>query len=216
MSKPRPRRLLILACSATKTKDPGRIPAYQRYNGPLWQTLRTVDPGRELAAVAFVSARFGFKHACYGIEDYDARLTPELARQMIEGGLSMLWPHKPQRGRTIRMPIGTSAIQEMGFLNGPHELAEQVGAPPKPAFVFNDAALVGGGLYLEVMRSLVAGFVAYGNLASDARVVEINGPIGIMRSQLGAWLRERSATAQKRSATKVRRPASNPLQGQLL
>ncbi len=38
---PRP---LILACAATKRSNPGYMPAIERYNGPLWQTLRAVDP----------------------------------------------------------------------------------------------------------------------------------------------------------------------------
>ena len=38
------RRLLVLACSATKRPDAGYIPARERYDGPLWRTLRAVDP----------------------------------------------------------------------------------------------------------------------------------------------------------------------------
>jgi hypothetical protein len=71
----RPRRLLVLACSATKRPDPDRIPARHRYDGPLWRTLRATDPNDRLARVAFLSARFGFRDARTEIEDYDARLT---------------------------------------------------------------------------------------------------------------------------------------------
>src|SRR3546814_7213550 len=37
---PRAHRLLILACSATKRQDDGYMPAIDRYDGPLWQTVR--------------------------------------------------------------------------------------------------------------------------------------------------------------------------------
>jgi hypothetical protein len=51
----RTRRLLVLACSATKRPDPGRIPARLRYDGPLWRTLRATDPDDRLVRVAFLS-----------------------------------------------------------------------------------------------------------------------------------------------------------------
>lgn len=53
----RRRRLVILACSATKRPDPGYIPARERYDGPLWRTLRAVDPDGRRAEAAFLSAR---------------------------------------------------------------------------------------------------------------------------------------------------------------
>lgn len=49
-------------------------------------------------------------------------------------------------------------------------------------------ALVGGHLYLAVMRALLAGFVGMGCVLPDARIAEINGPIGVMRRRLRAWL----------------------------
>lgn len=45
-------RLLILACSATKRGPPMRIPARDRYDGPLWRTLRAADPDGCKAKVA--------------------------------------------------------------------------------------------------------------------------------------------------------------------
>lgn len=32
--------LLVLACSATKSVAAGNVPAFERYDGPLWRTLR--------------------------------------------------------------------------------------------------------------------------------------------------------------------------------
>lgn len=75
MSIPPCSRLLILACSATKRNDAGHIPAIERYDGPLWRTLRHCDPEGRKARVGFLSARYGFRDACSPIENYDARMT---------------------------------------------------------------------------------------------------------------------------------------------
>ena len=48
-------RLLILACSTTKRDGPATMLAIERYDGPLWRTLRAVDPHGEKAQVAFLS-----------------------------------------------------------------------------------------------------------------------------------------------------------------
>jgi hypothetical protein len=52
----------------------------------------------------------------------------------------------------------------------------------------DDVALVGGHLYLTVMRSLLEGFISMGCVSAGARVIEINGPIGRMRQELRRWL----------------------------
>ncbi len=94
-----PRRLLILAGSAAKRDDPAPIPARDRYDGPLWRTLRTTDPRGRLARVGFLSARFGFRDAQTPIEDYDARLSEDLAARMIAGGMTTRWPRPPSPRR---------------------------------------------------------------------------------------------------------------------
>lgn len=48
--------------------------------------------------------------------------------------------------------------------------------------------MVGGGLYLKVMRALLARFENMGCVETGAAIVEINGPIGRMRRALRAWL----------------------------
>jgi hypothetical protein len=59
-----------------------------------------------------------------------------------------------------------------------------------------DVALVGGHLYHEVMRALLEGFRAMGAIEPEARIVEINGPIGLMRQNLRAWLLDERGRAQ--------------------
>lgn len=83
MTRAHPRRLLILACSATKRRAPGLMPARERYDGPLWRTLRAADPDSVKASVAFFSAKYGFGCAATPIADYEARLTQADAQTMI-------------------------------------------------------------------------------------------------------------------------------------
>jgi hypothetical protein len=168
-------RLLILACSATKRDGPAYMPAIERYDGPLWRTLRAADPLSEKANVAFLSAHLGFRAANTPIEMYDARMTEQMAATMKAGNLGTRWPRpKTQRGV---MPSGEHPGMHIYSLCGCYERR-----------VFRDVALVGGHLYLDVMRHLVGLFSAGRYVANDARITEINGPIGRMRQELRLWL----------------------------
>lgn len=169
-------RLLILACSATKRTDAGRMPAIERYDGPLWRTLRAVNPDPRLIKVAFLSARFGFRDARTPIEHYDARLSADLAERMIAGGMGTRWPRPPSPRKPDNYGVHPGC-----------EIASLSGHGARP---FTDVALVGGALYLGVMRSFLAGFREMDCIAPDARIVEINAGIGIMRRRLRAWLAE--------------------------
>jgi hypothetical protein len=53
---------------------------------------------------------------------------------------------------------------------------------------FTEVALVGGQLYVDVMRHFLALFRDGSYLAADATITEINGPIGMMRQDLRLWL----------------------------
>ncbi|WP_234819286.1 hypothetical protein [Sinorhizobium meliloti] len=97
-----PGRLLILACSATKRPDSGYIPAIYRYDGPLWQTLRVTDPRGSMARVAFLSAHYGFQDSAAPIADYNARLTIDLSKRMIAGGMTTRWPGRHLPAHLIR------------------------------------------------------------------------------------------------------------------
>jgi len=181
-----PNRLLILACSATKKTDAGRIPALHRYDGPLWQTLRAADPCGEKARVAFVSARFGFGCAADLIEDYDEKLTELRASELIAGGIRQHWPKRAKKFARLP-PSGKNAWSAIAGL-------ADNGRQP-----FSEVCIVGGGLYLQVMRRFVEHFrIPHETpfetetpwVFPDAPLVEINGPIGIMRKELRAWLDE--------------------------
>lgn len=168
-------RLLIPACSATKRDGPACMPAIERYDGPLWRTLRAVDPHGEKAKVAFLSAHLGFREASMPIEMYDARMTKEMAAAMKAGNLGTRWP-RPKTHRRV-MPAGEHPGMHIYSLCGCSRKR-----------VFHDVALAGGHLYLEVMRHLVWLFREGGYVAGEARITEINGPIGMMRRDLRLWL----------------------------
>lgn len=167
-------RLLILACAATKRSNPGYMPAIERYNGPLWQTLRAVDPDGSKAKVAFLSAHYGFRDATDTIEPYDRRMTDGIAAAMKAGGLGTRWP-RPKTQRHV-MPSGAHPGMHINSLSE---------GRPKP---FVDVALVGGHIYLDGMRHFIGLFREGGHVTADARITEINGPIGLMRRELRLWL----------------------------
>lgn len=169
-----PCRLLILACSATKRDGPKYMPAIERYDGPLWRTLRTVDPDGRLAKIAFLSAHFGFRSADTPIEIYDTRMTEDIAAAIKAGGLGTRWP-RPKTQRRV-LPSGEHAGMHIAAIT-------QFGRAP-----FVEVALVGGQLYLDVMREFVTLFRDGGYLKADAAITEINGPIGRMRQDLRLWL----------------------------
>ncbi|KAB2723423.1 hypothetical protein [Brucella intermedia] len=168
-------RSLILACSATKRGGPKEIPAIDRYDGPPWRTLRAVDPNGGKAKVAFLSAHLGFRAANIPIEMYDARMTGQMAAAMKAGDLGTRWP-RPKTQRRV-MPSGEHPGMHISYLC--------VGAEKR---AFRNVALVGGHLYLDVMRHLVDLFRKGGYVAADALITEINGPIGLMRQDLRHWL----------------------------
>ena len=84
---PRAHRLLILACSATKRQDDGYMPAIDRYDGPLWQTVRCHAGDRKMLKVTVLSARYGFLDSRSPIQNYGTHFTGEFADRMMGGGL---------------------------------------------------------------------------------------------------------------------------------
>ena len=86
-------RLLIMSCSATKRDDAGELEALQRYDGPMWRTLRArldelpaavraFDEGVGELEILVLSARFGFINARSPIADYDQAMTPARAAEL--------------------------------------------------------------------------------------------------------------------------------------
>jgi hypothetical protein len=81
------RRLLIIACGATKRHDAGLLPAIERYNGPPYRSLRASL--RELAearrpTIRILSAEFGLIPAKTPIPHYDRRMSLARAYELRE------------------------------------------------------------------------------------------------------------------------------------
>lgn len=78
--------LIAMACSATKRPDPGELPAIDRYDGPMWRTLRAALgelPESARPEVWFLSARYGFHPATLPIVNYDGVLSEARARDLL-------------------------------------------------------------------------------------------------------------------------------------
>jgi hypothetical protein len=140
------------------------------YDGPLWRTLRSEDPDGARARVAFLSAHYGFRDAHTPIAGYEARLTRDLAERMIAGGMTTHWPRPRRRNGPDNAGVQPGA-----------EIASMARYASAP---FDDDALVGGGLYLTVMRAMLTEFQRMECVVPNVRVTTINGPIGRIRQDL--------------------------------
>ncbi len=181
---PIPPRLLVLACSARKATEEG-LAARDRYQGPLWQTLRAADPDGSRAFACFLSARFGMGDARDVLPCYDRVLTDADADRMVESHAWCCYPMLPQ---TAGMSVAAKlrAARQHGPPRSPSgvltRLVRELGQP------FRDVAICGGHRYVRVAASWLPDFRAMGQIAADAPVTIINGPIGAMRARLRAWV----------------------------
>src|SRR3546814_19400613 len=120
------------------------MPAIDRYDGPIRQTLRVVNPDRRLTRVAVLSARYGFRDATAPVEDYDTRLTRDFMERMIAGGLTTRWPRPPSSRK--HATYGDDAAFPITTLSN---------HGPRP---FTDTALVSRNPYPTVIPHFLAGF----------------------------------------------------------
>jgi len=183
---PIPPRLLILACSATKAAGEG-LTARDRYQGPLWQTLRAADPDSSKAFVCFLSAKFGLGDARDLLPHYDRVLTDADTDRMVEGHTWRCYPELPQSSR-MTVAAKLRAANRDGLRRSPSGvltlLARELGQP------FRDVAICGGHRYVRVASSWLADFRVMRQLAPNTpiTITIINGPIGVMRARLRAWV----------------------------
>lgn len=99
---------------------------------------------------------------------------------MIAGGMTKRWPRPCRRNGPDNAGVHPGA-----------EIASMSRSGREP---FGDVALVGGGLYITVMRALLSEFQRMGYVLFDGYVTTINGPIGRMRQNLRQWLIEDEPT----------------------
>lgn len=91
------KRLLIIACSATKRPDAGELPAIDRYDGPAYRVLRKWQRERPDQAAALdvliLSAEFGLIASDQPIPDYDRRMDARRARVLAPTVRAVLRAH---------------------------------------------------------------------------------------------------------------------------
>ena len=79
-------RLLLMGCSQAKVGTCGRLPAFQRYDGPAYRVFRKFlrdDPDAEPPLNLYIlSAKYGLISGDILIPDYDLRMTKERAEQL--------------------------------------------------------------------------------------------------------------------------------------
>lgn len=172
----KPDRLLILACSQRKHRSGQPELAIDYYDGPLWQTLRAVDPDGSHAQVAVLSALYGLRDARFErLLPYDMIMTATQAQAMIAGGITTRWPRPPRKSLPDTFGI--------------HPAAEIFSMTRRTAHgTFTDVAIAGGHLYVDVATSWLPGLIAGGWISPDAPITVINQTIGRMRVALRHWL----------------------------
>lgn len=170
--------LVLMACSGTKRPTDRPIPAFELYNGPLWQSLRTHLGQVPAVNIRVLSGKFGFIHGHTQISTYEARLTEAKADHLIGRGIHGL---NDQFGTVRKGLPGCSAFVEAGATSRCSPDA------PRP---WRAVIAVGSGPYARVFEAFVAQFKAEGLVAADAPVLRPAGGIGEQRAQLGSWLRE--------------------------
>ena len=98
----RPKRLIVLACTATKRADPDPLIAIRRYDGPSFRTLRkwqaTNPTAAELLDIHILSAQLGLIAADTLISNYNQRMTPNRAVELRQSVCTALAHIVAQQG----------------------------------------------------------------------------------------------------------------------
>ncbi|MEN9938344.1 MAG: hypothetical protein RLZZ387_4923 [Chloroflexota bacterium] len=137
------RRLLILACSATKRRDVRLLPALDRYAGPSFRVLRRWLHDHPMRAtmldVYVLSAEFGLFPAAQPIPDYDRRMTAVRAEEL-----------RPQVAVALRYVVSATSYAAVGVIMGRRYRLALAGNElllrPAPVFLSQEGAGIGAQL----------------------------------------------------------------------
>jgi hypothetical protein len=104
-------RLLILSCSQRKTSATGRVPAIDRYDGPVFRVLRnSLREGLPGAlTVLIVSAKYGLIESSRRIPTYDFRMSAARAKEL-----------RPRVLAALRRFLTSKQWQDVGVCAGKH------------------------------------------------------------------------------------------------
>ena len=132
-----------------------------------------------------LSAKFGLGDVRDLLPHYDRVLTEADADRMVSANAWASYPELPQSSR-MTMAAKLRVANRDGPQRSPSgvltRLVRELGQP------FRDVAICGGHRYVRVASSWLPDFRVMRQLAADALATIINGPIGIMRAKLQAWV----------------------------
>lgn len=104
-------RLLILSCSERKDSATDRMPAIDRYDGPVFRVLRKYlrECSPEAPTVVIVSAKYGLIESNRRIPAYDCSMSAARAKQL-----------RPHVLAAVRQILAARKWQEVGVCAGRH------------------------------------------------------------------------------------------------
>ena len=110
--------LLILSCSQRKRRDPGLLPAIERYDGVNFRVLRKLkreDVWLDNLDVLIISAKYGLLKDSDDIEHYEQKMTKERAIKLRDSVSEKLCTIlKDKEYREIFVNLGKSYLPVLG------------------------------------------------------------------------------------------------------
>jgi hypothetical protein len=110
------RQLVVLSCSATKRHDGGLLPALERYNGPMYQVLRSILRRAEWPAplsVGVLSAKYGLIGSLASIDTYDQRMTRGRSAELKEGSSTEVLRKWSQSHGRVSLVLGKDYLSAL-------------------------------------------------------------------------------------------------------
>ena len=161
-----------MACSATKSQAGGKMPLFDIYTGPLWQSLKTHIGAIPTSNVFVLSGKFGFQSATlFEAETYEGRLGPVQAETLIHQGVNT--PTDYTNASKRRPPMGPSPLNWLGW-----------GASRK----YRAVIICASTQYREVFEAWLPQLIASDAIAADAAIHQTEGGIGVQRAQMRSFL----------------------------
>jgi len=112
------RQLVVLSCSATKRDDGGLLPALERYDGPMYQVLRSFLRRAEWPAplsVGILSAKYGLIGGLASIDTYDQRMTRDRSAEIKRGSSSDVLRDWSQSHGRVSLLLGKDYLSALNL-----------------------------------------------------------------------------------------------------
>jgi len=114
--------VILVGCSGVKRS--GALPAWQKYDGPLWKSLRTIDGVEHLInadQIYVISALYGVFPASTVIDDYDYFLTN---KESIENLSNLIKDQRTELPQTFHVFAGVKYREALTLGGVQHTYAE--------------------------------------------------------------------------------------------